>query len=84
MEGTKTIGIFLSSHKIGRWATTSGGWTSSATTTSLAVPRSTAFVVSLVPFLTFPVLDACLRTSYAASETSFGVSNFTKYRLRGH
>jgi len=45
--------------------------------TSFARPLSTAFVVSLVPFRTLPVLEACLRTSYAASDTSFGVSNFT-------
>jgi len=61
--GTYTYGIFLSSHSSGRCATTSGGSTSSAITTSFACPRSMAFVVSFVPFLIVPVFEAICRAS---------------------
>ena len=65
--------MFLSSHKIGRCATTSGGSTSSAIKTSLATPLSIAFVVSLVPFLILPVSLACLKASNVASIISVAV-----------
>ena len=61
--GTNVYGIFLSSHRRGRCATTSGGSTSSAMITSLACARSMAFVVSFVPFLTFPVFEDICRAS---------------------
>ena len=41
--GTKINGAFLSSQRIGRWATTSGGSTSSAITTSFDMPRFYSF-----------------------------------------
>src|SRR5579875_2227834 len=81
LVGTKTYGTDLSSQIIGRCATTSGGWTSSAIITSFATPRSIAFVVSFVLFLTLPDCFAWRSASKAASEISFGVSNFTKYGL---
>jgi len=61
--GTNIYGIFLSWQRMGRCATTSGGSTSSAMTTSFAMPRSMAFVVSFVPFLTCPVFVAICRAS---------------------
>ena len=61
--GTNMYGIFLSSHRSGRCATTSGGSTSSAIITSFAFARSMAFVVSFVPFLTVPVFEAICRAS---------------------
>ena len=53
--GTNANAAPCSSHRIGRW-TTSGGSTSSAII-SLLVPRSIAFVASLVPFLTLPLVE---------------------------
>lgn len=75
--GTKTYGILRSSQSMGRWATTSGGSTSSAMTTSFACPLSTALVVSFVPLHVEPVFVAICSASYVASATSFGISNFT-------
>ena len=55
LSGTKAYAVFCSSQINGRCATTSGGSTSSAITINLLIPRSMAFVASLVPFLTLPV-----------------------------
>lgn len=75
--GTKMYGILCSSQSMGRCATTSGGSTSSAMTTSFACPLSIALVVSFVPLHVEPVCAAICNASYVASATSFGISNFT-------
>lgn len=61
--GTKTYGILCSSQSMGRCATTSGGSTSSAMTTSFACPLSIALVVSFVPLHVVPVCVAICRAS---------------------
>jgi len=48
---------------MGRCATTSGGSTSSAMTTSFACPLSIALVVSFVPLHVVPVCVAICRAS---------------------
>ena len=44
LEGTKTYGTFLSSHKSGRWSKISRGSASAARTMNSEIPRLSVFV----------------------------------------
>src|SRR3989344_7696273 len=72
--GTETIAMLFSLHKGAKCITISGGLISFAIITSLAVPLSTAFVTSLVPFFIFPVFLANSTASYTLLITSLGSS----------
>ncbi|GET87339.1 ribosomal protein S6, putative [Leishmania tarentolae] len=63
LDGTKTYGTFLSSHKRGRCRRISIGFVSPANTIRSAIPRFKALVASLAPFFTiFALLASCTRS----------------------
>lgn len=59
LDGTKTYGTFLSSHKSGKWSKISIGSVSAAMMMNSEIPLFKVLVVSLAPFLSCLKFCAC-------------------------